>query len=151
MMIVDFGFLIEEEYVGETPTLLELAVRVAVDVDAVEFAGFGVGFEGEFEVEREREFGEAGFEGPEFEVFDGGMFGAFPGRAGAGVAGGGTGEQCRLNQARQQRPVSGFIASQFVHVGNDVAVGIHRAQAACGDGFLRGPQFLVQGFRTGVG
>jgi hypothetical protein len=37
----------------ETPTLLELAVGVAVDVDAVEFAGFRVGLEGEFEVERE--------------------------------------------------------------------------------------------------
>ena len=138
-MIVDFGFLIEEEDVGETPTLLELAVGVAVDVDAVDFAGFRVGFEGEFEVEREREFGEAGFEGPEFEVLDGGMFGAFPGRAGAGVACGGSGEQCCLDEPWQQRPVSGFIDSQFVHIGDDVAVGIHRAQTACGDGILRGP------------
>ncbi len=135
---------------GETPTLLELAVGVAVDVDAVDFAGFRVEFEGEFEVEREWEFGEAGFEGPEFEVFDSGMFGAFSGRAGARVAGGGAGEQCRLNESRQQRPVGGFIDSQFVHVGNDVAGGIRRAQASCGDGFLRDPQFLVQGFRTGV-
>jgi hypothetical protein len=37
-----------------------------------------------------------------------------------------------------------------VHVGNDVAVGIHRTQAACGNGFLRGPQLLMQGFSDWV-